>query len=201
MALRLRVCGFFFFSYKLPNAPFARPLICANFALVFTRLRHRHGYGIHSPFAYLFLTDTVGERGRYYACERLEGLCGSSCRFLRRWRLRKSRLLFRLANASEAETMTLVNPSPVDRAHIAAARPRAREKVDETADFVYLNASLDRLPPSVGEGTMLVVDNLRIHRALWLMALADPRATTTFDLGTLGVAFFRRDLQCAHYKA
>ena len=36
------------------------------------RFRHRCGYGVHSPFAFNFLTGVVYERTPYYAYARLD---------------------------------------------------------------------------------------------------------------------------------
>ena len=36
------------------------------------RIRHRCGYGVHSPFAFRFLTDVVYERTPYYAYSTLD---------------------------------------------------------------------------------------------------------------------------------
>ena len=36
------------------------------------RFRHRRGYGVHSPFAFDFLTYVVYERGEYYAYRELK---------------------------------------------------------------------------------------------------------------------------------
>ena len=36
------------------------------------RFRHRRGYGVHSPFAFAFLTDVVYERNAYYAYHELD---------------------------------------------------------------------------------------------------------------------------------
>ena len=62
------------------------------------RFRHRRGYGVHSPFAFDFLTYVVYERGEYYAYRELKKrypvvcLCGG----LHRLKCRK--FLFRLSN-------------------------------------------------------------------------------------------------------
>lgn len=61
------------------------------------RIRHRCGYGIHSPFAFDFVTGVIYETDAYYAYADIERrLCGN---FWQRMVQRKhQRLLFRLAN-------------------------------------------------------------------------------------------------------
>ena len=61
------------------------------------RVRHRRGYGVHSPFAFGLITDVVYEHNPYYAYQELKEL-----RHLARKSLvypeRIDRLLFRLVN-------------------------------------------------------------------------------------------------------
>ena len=55
------------------------------------RFRHRRGYGVHSPFAFDFLTYVVYERGEYYAYRELKKrypvvcLCGGLHRLKWSW--------------------------------------------------------------------------------------------------------------------
>lgn len=42
------------------------------------RFRHRRGYGIHSPFAFSFVTGVVYEQGTYYAYPELKAMYKNS---------------------------------------------------------------------------------------------------------------------------
>lgn len=63
----------------------------------FRKIRHRKGYGVHSPFAYGLITKVIEEKSGYYAYQQIEELH----RLLhdkQDFSKRKGRLLFRLAN-------------------------------------------------------------------------------------------------------
>ena len=80
---------------------FFRCYRCDRFMVLFRcplvwlmRVRHRRGYGIHSPFAFGFVTGVVYEDGAYYGYEVIEG----GLRWWERWRYRSVlRLLLRLS--------------------------------------------------------------------------------------------------------
>ena len=61
------------------------------------RLRHRRGYGVHSPFAYNFLRDVVYERNHYYAYADIEQRLKGNW-WQRMCERKRERLLFRLRN-------------------------------------------------------------------------------------------------------
>ena len=67
--------------------------------------RHGRGFGVHSPFAYRFITETLRERCPYYAYDRLEA-------FGRRegpqWLTpRLIRLIFRIINRFQPESVAV----------------------------------------------------------------------------------------------
>lgn len=61
------------------------------------RLRHRKGYGVHSPFAYDFLRDVVYEKNHYYAYEDIDKRLKGNL-WQRLCQRKRERLLFRLQN-------------------------------------------------------------------------------------------------------
>lgn len=62
------------------------------------RIRHRKGYGIHSPFAFNLITDVIYERRPYYAYSWLKELRREAPRKGKRYTERVDKLLFRLVN-------------------------------------------------------------------------------------------------------
>ncbi len=62
------------------------------------RSRHRGGYGVHSPFAFDFLTHVVYERGEYYAYRELRERYPVACLRGGLHRLKCRKFLFRLSN-------------------------------------------------------------------------------------------------------
>ncbi len=176
------------------------------------RFRHRCGYGIHSPFAFNFVTGVVFEAGEYYAYAQLEShIPANSATALRRKDLR---LLFRLANCqrpAEALLLNVAADSPLfpwlragsrhTQWHIfGEAMPPEVNMVVADGNWPSVTGLLtDRL----AEGGMLVVVNLwksREHSAAWKRILAHPKSTVAFDLRDFGIVFYRPDLNRQHYK-
>lgn len=92
------------------------------------RFRQRCGYGVHSPFAFDFITYVLYEKGAYYAYRQLDGLLP---KHVRQFRLRPRKLLrlfFRLANYSEAKKALFLGDSPLALAYMKAAVPSAEWK-------------------------------------------------------------------------
>ena len=158
------------------------------------RFRHRKGYGVHSPFAYNFITGVVNVTDSYYAYESLDVNYSPFHRRFSTLAISKSRLLYRLVNHAHPSRMIIKGASDVDRQYMLAAAADAHlidENFDEMADFVYLAApATDVLDHHLHEGSMLVLDNLQKHQTWWRMLRKDARTRVTFDLYDVGIAFF-----------
>ena len=176
------------------------------------RFRHRRGYGVHSPFAFAFITGVVYERARYYAYAPLLRQHPWWMRWLRLRPVQCCRLLFRLANYAEARSVCLVGVGPTEHNYVRAAVTRADIRACATcsdaapADFVVVAAACAAgaaaLAGSMPVGAMLVVEgihdnaaNLDAWRSLQLME----HTGVTFDLYDYGIAFFDRRLTKQHY--
>lgn len=61
------------------------------------KIRHRKGYGVHSPFAYSLITKVIEEKSGYYAYQRIEDL-HRTLHDKYDFGKNKCRLLFRLTN-------------------------------------------------------------------------------------------------------
>ena len=175
------------------------------------RFRKRRGYGVHSPWAFAFITGVIGERTPYYAYQRLDRLHPALVRAARLYPLRCRRLLFRLANYARPATVCCVGLCPTEREYIRAAVPSARwlqaDEGTEAADFVFVGAPHIAEAPSLAQQMprhgMLVVEG--IHRtktslALWHSIQQAPHTGITFDLFTYGIAFFDPSRHKQHYK-
>lgn len=90
------------------------------------RFRHRCGYGIHSPFAFGFVTGVIYENGQYYAYAPLHR-CFQEQKAADGLRECDLRLLFRVANASGASSVWLSSSgSPLVEQYVRAALVRAQ---------------------------------------------------------------------------
>lgn len=186
------------------------------------RFRHRRGYGIHSPFAFSFVTDVIYERGEYYAYAPLSTICPEHGErpLLRR---RDLRLLFRIANASGAQEVLLAaHDAQRVKQYVAAARPRARLHTaapdsgalrDALHDLhgihlAYAEAeALDRstvelLLAAAEPNAYIVLHGIHRNaasRKVWGILRADSRTRVTFDLHDFGIACLEARLNKEDY--
>ncbi len=91
------------------------------------RFPHRHGHGIHSPFAFDLITSVLYERYPYYAYEELCEVRGRIPGSLPRYSKRVDELLFRLVNRFQPERVVEVGTgSGLSILYMAAAKKSAR---------------------------------------------------------------------------
>lgn len=171
------------------------------------RFRKRRGYGIHSPFAFNFVTGVIYENGEYYAFERLRQLYAASP-LPKKWRLKDCLLLFRLANYAHPEKcLWLLPDESLLRQFCEAGSPKTQFMVQpEPADMIV--CELDNQTESIRyahllkEGGMLIVLGIgrdKAHRKAWKALLAEREAQVTFDLHDFGIIFHRPDLTRQRY--
>lgn len=157
------------------------------------RVRHRCGYGVHSPFAFDFLTQVVYNRSAYYAYQELDMLHPAVVSLLGLRPRKIARLLFRLVNYQHPKTAVFIADSAVKYAYMRAAVPSAKwlDEYGENclADFVYTDKPVENVLDGMAAASMLVVDDLRHNKSFWLRLQADKRVTLTFDLYDVGVVF------------
>ena len=159
------------------------------------RFRHRCGYGVHSPFAFRFLTEVVYERLPYYAYAELD----AHLRWSERWRVRRTlHLLLRIANRVQPSQIVVPTPMPLAEPYLQAGCRRAtlgRSARPEGTALFLLAEPTDAVLPHLAPGSVLLLDRLHQHRE-WFGQLP---ATVTFDLYDLGIAFFDTRLNRQHY--
>lgn len=168
---------------------FSNPLVWLG------RIRHRCGYGVHSPFAFRFLTEVVYERTPYCAYTTLDAALPWSLRSRRKKGLH---LLLRLANWLQPQVVVVPGDASIARSYLQAGCRRAAlcESLPACgADMVLLREPDDEAARAAREGGMLVLDGLQRHRE-WLRNLP---ATLTFDLYDVGVAIYEPRLYKQHY--
>ena len=157
------------------------------------RWRHRHGFGIHSPWAYELVRDALFETLPYYAFESLQGRASDHQLFrLVTW-LRPRACLHDTSDATAA-------------AHIDAAWQSLRHYSHYTLYYyAYAHAETvasqwpDRhIPPDV----CIVIDGIYRPpaRDVWCQLLANPLATSSFEQPTRGIIFFDPARQKQNYQ-
>lgn len=171
------------------------------------RIRHRCGYGIHSPFAFSFVCGVLYERGTYYAYARLDkSYRRPTSRGLRR---KDCRLLFRLANYVRPEVCSLCGELPSGSwfDYLSAGSLHTRYSpllcragliVGDDAWETHADELLEAVEPG---GVLLLpgIDRSAERRRVWRELLTRPQSQVSFDLGDFGIIFYRVDLQREHY--
>lgn len=173
------------------------------------RVRHRKGYGVHSPSAYAFLRGVVYEAGAYYAYADLDRLHPWWQRWLHLYPVRCRRLLFRLANYIHPGTICMFGERPIEEAYMAAAVPSAtivHEWPTAPCELCFVaREALSQLtlPLSpMAKGGMLIVEGIHADataRDRWRDIQQDPQTVITYDLYTYGLVFFDSTKHPQHY--
>ena len=181
------------------------------------RFRHRRGYGVHSPFAFNFITDVVYERTPYYKYKELR---------IREKTMKREkgsnwlyeppklkRLLFRLVNYAQPATIMDAGRLSASSLYLQAACGGADYvgandlselflEADVPVDFLYLH---DFHHPAFVEQvfevcvsrttarSLFVIEGVRYTpamTALWKRLRKHECVGITFDLYDLGILFF-----------
>ena len=166
------------------------------------RLRHRRGYGVHSPFAFALITQVVYSPGRYYAYDRLNRLHSRADRLLRPRRRAVCRLLFRLANFVQPARICAPGAPQTARAYLQAGCRKAvvSDRIEPDSLLIYIYRAWESKElPRVADGGVVVVDGLRRHRRLWRQLKDSGLYRVTLDLHDVGLAFRRDSMQRDDY--
>lgn len=107
------------------------------------RYRHSKGFGVHSPFAFRFITEVLGERCPYYDFRRLPSA--------------HQRLIYRIAARLSPATFGVVGEA--DGLPVSMACPHARQR-DGAVDLLVAGpgASPGALMPVIDAGGVVVID-------------------------------------------
>ncbi len=108
-----------------------------------SRYRHSKGFGVHSPFAYRFITEVLGERCPYYDFDRLESV---HQRIAYRIAARLSPATYGVAGEADAKPVRMACPH-------AELRPGAVDLL-----LAARGATVDDLDPTICAGGVVVID-------------------------------------------
>lgn len=190
------------------------------------RLRNRKGYGIHSPFAFEYITYVIYERTPYYIYKDLvdeerrlqtergrEWACSES--------LKLKRLLFRMVNRAQPDVVVEAGPSSSASLYIKGGKAGARyfsvsdkEDLDHMPesriDFLYLHATdtrwmrevLTQCLPLAHAHSVFAIQGIGWSKAckqLWNEVKQADGTGITFDLYDLGILMFNPDYNKQDY--
>lgn len=187
------------------------------------RIRHRRGYGVHSPFAFNFLTYVVYERGEYYAYRDLAARhpvpffrCGGHLAKCRKF-------LFRLANYVHPAVIRLVGgigtaeadylsagcrSAAVVRGGVGVAGQGAEVGVPRPKELVCVGrdvppdewAALVARPRAEDSACLIAgIHRSASSRQAWDEVKRQDAVVVSFDLYDYGLVFFDRSKQRQHY--
>ena len=170
-----------------------------SFYIWLKRFRHRKGYGVHSPFAFSFITRVLYEKGEYYnysLFKRLPKDKIESDKILK--------LLFRLVNFLQPEVIY----SLPNRSYLKDIFVWAKSDVNfvdnlknySKIDFAYISEEgsinikrVDEMRPFLHQKSMLVIYGIGYSKEninLWHNIIEHPSSGISFDLYHVGILFF-----------
>jgi len=180
------------------------------------RIRHRCGYGIHSPFAFNLVTRVIYERTLFCGYEALRPLVGRT-----RLREKDLRLLFRLSNdlqprhglAFTADTAAVESlrlgcrglhmPRTEDERHWKMWQ----KKADAPIDFFYTDRPeagplIAKAFPKAAPTLFVIVAGIHRNRSCltaWNTLRQQPEVRVSFDLYDFGFLSLDRHYARQHY--
>ena len=170
--------------YKLTN-----PLIWLR------RIRHRCGYGVHSPFAFKFITEVLYMNLPYYAYDELD----KDLTMGEMFRIRKIlHMLLRLSNWRQPDVIVCLSALPHVSRYLQTGCKKANihDFIPEgQIDLCWLNKPDDNIIAHLNEHSVLMLDHLNKHKE-WFASLP---SVVSFDLYDVGIAFFNPKYNKQHY--
>lgn len=182
-----------------------------------SRIRHRCGYGVHSPFAFELITCLIYEKTPYYAYKELEAEEEKQKRnHGKGWKSESrkvKRLLFRLVNRVQPDTIVDAGVPSSSSLYLQSGKATAdytfASELSELfleagvpVDLLYIHKAKD--PSFVEEvfricaarstqQSVFVIGGIHYSGAmkqLWKRLKTDDKVGITFDLYDVGILFF-----------
>jgi len=190
------------------------------------RFRYRCGYGVHSPFAFDFITNVIYEKTPYYAYRQIEQtiINDKNSGNVKENKLspKVNQFLFRLVNRTQPTTIIDAGGTGKTVRYLRAGKTTATyipvissvnwmsiEPMESIFLYVgqpdktqvvedLLKDGIDR----VGQKSVFVIQDIyksSVMKKLWKQLVADERTGISFDLYDLGVLFFDKSKIKQHY--
>ena len=191
------------------------------------RFRYRCGYGVHSPFAFDFITNVIYEKAAYYAYREIEHTIKNKQNHEEKDKTvvpakKVNRLLFRLVNRVQPQYIIDLGGEPYTSYYLQAGKKTAHYVLltkagaiewpsDASADFLHINdpgnpvVVKELFECAVGKVSLKSVFAIqgiyhsKAMEVLWKQIIADERVGITFDLYDLGILFFDKSKLKQHY--
>lgn len=186
------------------------------------RFRYRKGYGVHSPFAFRFITEVINESSPYYSYIEIENLKTDSGEKKNKLDCKVLKLVFRLVNRFQPRQFLEVGSEPSLEFPVTLAKRNIQYLYKETlfsikkeepflADFVFihhiaLEEDFETLKNSIlntiHSNSLLVISGVgysKKMKTLWKDIQEDKRVGITFDLYDVGLVFFDLKMNKQHY--
>jgi hypothetical protein len=156
-----------------------------------SRIFHCLGFGIQSPTDYRFVRYVVNEHAPYYKYEEV----GRYDDWLTR---RLGRLYLRMANWLQPKVVVATKYEAYLKA--GCEKCNVADDAKEVEMVIVSTANeIERLLPRCSDRSVMVLDRMHQHSALWRQICNSPSVTITFDLYYCGIAFFDSKRSKQHY--
>ena len=156
------------------------------------RWRHRHGFGIHSPWAYELVTEALCSKSQFYKFAELEGT-------------ESDRQLFRLFVWLRPKRYIAAGGTETALAHMKAAYDSYTNRGD-TEVYYFATDRAEEVEKAfqggwVDEHSCLIVEGIDQpqNRQLWTALVAAKSVTSTFETRHRGIAFYDPARQKQNY--
>lgn len=158
---------------------------------IILRWRHRHGYGIHSPWAYELVTEALCSESHYYKFDELHGT-------------ESDRQLFRLFVWLKPKHYIARGGTESALAHMKTAYDTTKARCDHEVLYFAADHAWEVEKAfqggSVSEKTCIILEGIDgDNRELWQQLIAAQTVTSTFQLPTRGIAFYDPARQKCNY--
>lgn len=160
-----------------------------------SRFRHRCGYGVHSPFAFRFITEVIYEQAAYYAYEELD----RNLPYRDWFRVRKIlHLLLRISNRRQPDVIVCLTSAAYVAQYLQAGCRKTKITnclTEEHIQLCWIDEPNDDIASHLNQQSVLVLNNLHKHKE-WFNTLP---SAVSFDLYDIGIAFFDTKYNKQHY--
>lgn len=187
-----------------------------NFAHWMRRFRYRCGYGVHSPYAFNFITGVIFERGQYYAYRMMDSVYGKEVLWRYSHECKCWHFLFRLANFVRPDYFLLDSSvSAPEIAYLSAGSRKTLTVSLNQLDFVpgksmlifvsAENVVLSDLLKEIREKTaptsalLLRTDSKELRESCSAVIQNSPDCGVSFDLYDYLLVSFDLSLYKQHY--